>query len=61
MNLFKRAIPGIFFIFVFLQQFYGNIVDFGGVRIRFIRVEGEHVDHLTTTAAHLMMCLYLVE
>ena len=35
----------------FQQQFYRKIVDLSGIRTRFVGVEGEHADHLTTTTA----------
>ena len=34
----------------FQQQFNKNIVDFYGCRTRIVGVEGDHADHLTTTA-----------
>ena len=33
----------------FQQQLYRKVVDFSGIRIRIIRVQGEHADHSATT------------
>ena len=50
----KWANPGLFlFIFVlFKHKLYKKTVGFSGIQTRIVRVEGEHADHLTTTAAH---------
>ena len=49
----KMANPGLFlFIFVlFEHNFYRNTVGFSGIRTRFVGVEGEYADPLTTTTA----------
>ena len=36
----------------FQPQFYRKLVDFSGNRTQIVRVEGENVDHLTTTTAN---------
>ena len=36
----------------FQQQFLQKIVNFSKIGTRIVGVEGEHADHLTTTAAH---------
>ena len=38
-----------FFSITILQK----IVDLSGIRTRIVGVEGQHVDHLTTTTAHV--------
>ena len=50
--VFKWANPGLFlFIFVhYKHKFYRKAVGFSRIRTRNVEVEGEHADHLNTTA-----------
>ena len=45
----------VFFVYVlFRHSFLVKTVCFSRIRTRFLRVEGEHADHLTTTKAHTL-------
>ena len=43
----------------FQTQFYRLTVGFSGIRTRIVRVEGEHADHITITAAQCYCSHYL--
>ena len=49
--------PFCLFSFFLRTNFKEKTVGYSGIRTRMVGVEGEHADHLTTTAAQLLSTL----